>query len=179
MICKNCQHERFIDDNDVSMSSLICPNCKMPYEKKPTDPEVLAKLRAERLALKSKQKNESQSKPTPKLKVSIQVTKEKSLPKAIGLNLFLPGLGYMYMGKPIVGPLIGLLMIGALLAGGPFLAIPAWFTINILMAIDMLILSNKNKAKIIAETMKKCPACAELIKKEANVCRFCNLKQTE
>ncbi|WP_333873085.1 hypothetical protein [Methylobacter sp.] len=69
MICQNCQHERFIDDNDVSMSSLICPNCKMPYKKKPTDPEVLAKLRAERLALKPKQKTKAQSKPAPKPKV--------------------------------------------------------------------------------------------------------------
>ncbi|MGZ8153050.1 MAG: hypothetical protein ACXWT2_08015 [Methylovulum sp.] len=149
----------------------------MPYEKKPTDPEVLAKLRAERLALKSKQKSEFQSKPAPKPKISIQVTKEKSLPQAIGLNLFLPGLGYMYMGKPIVGVLIGLLMIGALLACGPLLAIPAWFSINILMTIDMLILSKRNKVKIIAETTKKCPSCAELIKKEAKVCRFCNLEQ--
>lgn len=29
--------------------------------------------------------------------------KEKSIPLAIGLNLLLPGLGYMYMGKIIVG----------------------------------------------------------------------------
>jgi hypothetical protein len=61
--------------------------------------------------------------------------------------------------------------------GGLLLAIPTWLAMNIMMAIDMLILSKRNKAKIIAETMKKCPACAELIKKEAKICRFCNLKQ--
>ena len=29
--------------------------------------------------------------------------KEKNIPLAIGLNLVLPGLGYMYMGKVVVG----------------------------------------------------------------------------
>ena len=29
--------------------------------------------------------------------------KEKSVPLAIGLNFLLPGLGYMYMGKVILG----------------------------------------------------------------------------
>lgn len=107
----------------------------------------------------------------------IQPVKEKSLPQAIGLNLFFPGLGYIYMDKWISGILIGLLMFVAFMSGGIILAIPAWFSMNIIMAIDMFIISNKNKAKIIAETTKKCPACAELIKKEANICRFCNMKQ--
>lgn len=61
MICQHCQHERFIDD-DMNTSPLICPNCKMPYAKKATSPEVMAKLRAE-LATKSKQKRNSQHKP--------------------------------------------------------------------------------------------------------------------
>ena len=42
------------------------------------------------------------------------------------------------------------------------------------MAIDMVILNNKNKAVIAQETTKKCPNCAELIKREAKSCRFCN-----
>ena len=29
--------------------------------------------------------------------------KEKSIPLAIGLNFLLPGIGYMYMGKVIIG----------------------------------------------------------------------------
>jgi len=29
--------------------------------------------------------------------------KEKSIPLAIGLNFLLPGVGYMYMGKVVVG----------------------------------------------------------------------------
>ncbi|MHB1236355.1 MAG: hypothetical protein ACYCY7_02220 [Gallionella sp.] len=89
--------------------------------------------------------------------------KEKSLPLAIGLNLLLPGLGYLYMGKWIVGIFACLLIIGIYLTSALFFIVPTWLVMNIIMAIDMLILSNKNKKKVTEENMKKCPACAELI----------------
>ena len=99
--------------------------------------------------------------------------KEKSMGLAIGLNFLLPGVGYMYMGKVLVGIGALLLVLGMFAVNIAFV-VPAWIGINIIMAIDMLILGKNNQKNVSAKTMKKCPRCAELIKKEAAVCRYCN-----
>lgn len=103
-------------------------------------------------------------------------TKEKSLPLAIGLNLLFPGLGYLYMGKWIVGIFASLLIIMIYLTTAMLFLAPTWITMNIIMVIDMLILSNKNKKKFIEESTKKCINCAELIQKEAKICKHCGTK---
>lgn len=100
--------------------------------------------------------------------------KEKSLPLAIGLNILLPGMGYMYMRKWIVGIGACLLAVGIFATAGTTSILLTWVVLNVIMAIDMVILNNKNKAVIAQETTKKCPNCAELIKREAKSCRFCN-----
>ncbi len=99
--------------------------------------------------------------------------KEKSIGLAIGLNLLLPGVGYMYMGKVIVG--IGaLLLVLGMFAVDVSYVLPVWIGINVIMAIDMLILGKKNQKDVATKTMKKCPRCAEMVQKEAAVCRYCN-----
>ena len=99
---------------------------------------------------------------------------DKSLPLAIGLNLVLPGAGYMYMGRVIVG--IGALLLVSLvvMSAGLLLLVPTWLGFNAIMAIDMWILFNKNKAALETATTRKCPHRAELIQKEAKVCKHCH-----
>ena len=69
--------------------------------------------------------------------------KEKSIGLAIGLNLLLPGVGYMYMGKVIVGIGALLLVLGMFAVEAAYV-LPAWIGINIIMAIDMLLLGKKS-----------------------------------
>lgn len=96
---------------------------------------------------------------------------DKSLPMAIGLYFIFAGAGYVYMQRWFADlfALLFCIFTYALTAtyGG---IVGAWAVMNIIMACDMLILRNKR----IRETTMKCTQCAEMIRRDARVCRFCH-----
>ena len=104
--------------------------------------------------------------------------KEKNIPLAIGLNFILPGLGYMYMGKVIVGIGALLLIVALYFTTALIYLFSTWVVMNAIMAIDMVILGNKRKKDVQDKLMTKCPQCAEMIMKEAKICKHCQSDQT-
>ncbi len=100
-------------------------------------------------------------------------TKPKNLLLAIGLNLVLPGAGYLYMGRLLIGIIGGALVISMLYYAAVQDALIVWLGANAIMAIDMAILSAKRNKALEEASTKKCSACAEVIKAEATKCRFC------
>jgi ribosomal protein L32 len=99
--------------------------------------------------------------------------REKNLPLAIGLNLVLPGAGYVYLGRVLLGLLACLLVVAIMLSTDLMTVVPVWIGLNLIMAIDMWILHKKHREVLQAATLRKCPFCAELIQREARVCKHC------
>jgi hypothetical protein len=72
---------------------------------------------------------------------------DKSVAMAIGLNLLLTGLGYIYLGRGFRGLFAFLLMAScsvSLLSDQPTMWV-TWLVLNIIMVIDMVILTNAAK----------------------------------
>jgi TM2 domain-containing membrane protein YozV len=88
---------------------------------------------------------------------------------ACGLNLLLPGAGYVYGGRILKGiivfPIFLLLAFFSSGVGALFL----WAIITI----DTVMLVNRYNEKLDATTKKTCPECAEMVHKEARICKHC------
>jgi hypothetical protein len=107
-----------------------------------------------------------------------RVVKERILLVAIALNLLLPGLGYIYMGRVVIGLICCLVIIAIAFNSATRLGIDMWVSmwlaLNLIMTVDMIILSEKNRKLLMKQKTKMCPHCGEVVHKEATICRFCN-----
>lgn len=97
--------------------------------------------------------------------------KKKNGMLAAGLNILLPGAGYMYCGRILLGIVVlpfTLLMVFTV----PMVAITMW----IVLIIDGFVCAGRYNKKLdekIQGAMKTCPACAEKILPAAKVCKHC------
>ena len=93
-------------------------------------------------------------------------------------NLFLPGAGYIYCGKWIVGLVVLPFFIGIIITAGTLsiFIIPAlWFV----LIVDGFLAANRYNKSLdskIADAMKVCPMCAEKILPAAKICKHCGHK---
>lgn len=94
---------------------------------------------------------------------------EKSTALAIGLNLVMPGAGYLYMGRAAVGVVVMTIALLAFWYLPLLLVILAWPVPTVLMAIDMVWLNQKRRKA----SERECPFCAELVKVNAKKCKHC------
>jgi hypothetical protein len=105
--------------------------------------------------------------------------KKKDYATAILLNLVIPGAGYLYMGRKVLGVLVMVIMLalyaGYLSTGTYAFGQMAW-GLGFIAAIDGYLGVKKYNDGLTAAGEARlipCPNCAEKIQPEAKVCRFC------
>ena len=73
--------------------------------------------------------------------------KLKSRTAAVGLNVLLPGAGYLYMGHWFAGIFGGALILAILMSSSQEHLFGVWIVTNLIMAIDMCLLSSDRQYK--------------------------------
>jgi hypothetical protein len=73
--------------------------------------------------------------------------KSKSLAAAIGLNLLIPGAGYLYLDRWVAGILGGGLVIAICLRSPSENLLIVWAVTNLIMMIDMCLLNSRHHAQ--------------------------------
>lgn len=100
------------------------------------------------------------------------VREAKSMWVGFVMNLLIPGLGYGYFGRPWIG-------VACFIIFTPLIILSygvAWFFWALVMGLDMRKFQRAHERDILVATTKKCPNCAELVLKEARICRFCQTR---
>lgn len=106
--------------------------------------------------------------------------KKKDFATAILLNFFVPGAGYFYAGRPILGVVALLVLVGLLIgfaSTGSEQLLSYMGGLGVIAAVDGYLTVKKHNTAIEESSQARlvaCPHCAEKIQPEAKVCRFCN-----
>ena len=110
------------------------------------------------------------------------MSEKKNVGTAVVLNFVLPGAGYMYVGKVVLGVVVLLLALLADFAAisGAGIGVEAAGFLGVVGAIDGYLQATKynervdrEKAEEEEDNLVRCPECAERIQRTARVCRFC------
>lgn len=100
--------------------------------------------------------------------------KEISIPMAILMNTFIPGLGYLYIGRVRSGIVIffGLGLLYLITFTTIVFFMPVFFISQFVLALEIIKLGKIRNSEA-SKDLKACGFCAELILKEAKVCKHC------
>jgi len=99
-------------------------------------------------------------------------SKKKSGLLAAVLNILIPGTGYMYCGRIILGIIALLFVILVLMRSSLLMVFLVWVILGIDGFLAAARANKENNQKIIT-AMKTCPMCAEKVMPEAVVCKHC------
>ncbi|WP_413043121.1 hypothetical protein [Pseudomonas sp. YJ42] len=77
------------------------------------------------------------------------------------------------MARWFLGVIAGALILAIIFSAPAQNVMMVWLVMNLIMLIDMILLQGKNRKKFQSAKMTQCSFCAELIQKQAKICKHC------
>lgn len=151
----------------ATTSSGTCPNCGVVYAKYLAREQQKA-LENKPLMAEKDISTKSKGTDNPVVGTNKHSIKEKSFGWALFWNWMLPCGGFVYL-KRYFAALIELISFWLAYYGTPYPMAGFYFIIKLLITIDLYRYTSRLKNSLY----RKCPQCAETIRREALICRYC------